>query len=121
MNMSSRNYVPDSFFSKEDDERPSNSFSEYRHGEFDRNLAYSRFMFTVYPQYGISLDTKDLDQTLAFVHGFERSVLYENQALRCLGLTNLVAYASAFSIQHRLKRQEYIGIVDLFNDIGKAV
>ncbi|GKG09952.1 reverse transcriptase domain-containing protein, partial [Tanacetum coccineum] len=37
------------------------------------NLAYSRFMFTVYPQYGLSLDTKDIDQTLAFVHEFERS------------------------------------------------
>ncbi|GJS49743.1 reverse transcriptase domain-containing protein [Tanacetum coccineum] len=54
------------------------------------NLAYSRFMFTVYPQYGISLDTKDLDQTLAFVHDID------------------------------YKEKEYIEIDDLFNEIGSV-
>ncbi|GJZ19981.1 hypothetical protein Tco_0556571 [Tanacetum coccineum] len=84
------------------------------------NLAYSRFMFTVYPQYGISLDTKDLDQTLAFVHEFERSDLMK-PGNKVFSITYLVAYAltsSHHSIDYREK--EYIEIDDLFNEIGSV-
>ncbi|GJU08205.1 reverse transcriptase domain-containing protein [Tanacetum coccineum] len=84
------------------------------------NLAYSRFMFTVYPQYGISLDTKDLDQTLAFVHEFERSDLMK-PGNKVFSITYLVAYAltsSHHSIDY--KEKEYIEIDDLFNEIGSV-
>nr|GEX56607.1 hypothetical protein [Tanacetum cinerariifolium] len=84
------------------------------------NLAYSRFMFTVYPQYGLSLDTKDLDQVLAFVHEFERSDLMK-PSNKVFNITYLVAYAltsSHHSIDYRKK--EYIEIDDLFNEIGSV-
>ncbi|GKA16607.1 reverse transcriptase domain-containing protein [Tanacetum coccineum] len=84
------------------------------------NLAYSRFMFTVYPQYGISLDTKDLDQTLAFVHEFERSDLMK-PGNKVFSITYLVAYAltsSHHSIDY--KEKEYIELDDLFNEIGSV-
>ncbi|GJU11218.1 hypothetical protein Tco_1133614 [Tanacetum coccineum] len=84
------------------------------------NLAYSRFMFTVYPQYGLSLDTKDLDQTLAFVHEFERSDLMK-PGNKVFSITYLVAYAltsSHHSIDY--KEKEYIEIDDLFNEIGSV-
>nr|GEU79112.1 hypothetical protein [Tanacetum cinerariifolium] len=84
------------------------------------NLAYSRFMFTVYPQYGLSLDTKDLDQVLAFVHEFERSDLMK-PGNKVFSITYLVAYAltsSHHSIDYRKK--EYIEIDDLCNQIGSV-
>ncbi|GJY74446.1 reverse transcriptase domain-containing protein [Tanacetum coccineum] len=77
-------------------------------------------MFTVYPQYGISLDTKDLDQTLAFVHEFERSDLMK-PGNKVFSITYLVAYAltsSHHSIDY--KEKEYIEIDDLFNEIGSV-
>ncbi|KAL9664598.1 hypothetical protein QQ045_020003 [Rhodiola kirilowii] len=39
------------------------------------NLAFGKFMFTVYPKYGVSLNTKNLDQVLSLAHEFERSDL----------------------------------------------
>ncbi|GJU64353.1 hypothetical protein Tco_1246188 [Tanacetum coccineum] len=85
-------------------------------GNCKGNLAYSRFMFTVYPQYGISLDTKDLDQTIAF----ERSDLMK-PGNKVFSITYLVAYAltsSHHSIDY--KEKEYIEIDDLFNEIGSV-
>ncbi|GJT96838.1 reverse transcriptase domain-containing protein [Tanacetum coccineum] len=85
------------------------------------NLAYSRFMFTVYPQYGLSLDTKDLDQTLAFVHEFERSDLMK-PGNKVFSITYLVAYAltsSHHSIDY--KKKEYIEIDDLFTEIDQKM
>nr|GEZ01765.1 hypothetical protein [Tanacetum cinerariifolium] len=82
------------------------------------NLAYSMFMFTVYPQYGLRLVTKDLDQVIAFVHEFERSDLMK-PSNKVFSITYLVAYAltsSHHSIDYRKK--EYIEIDDLFNEIG---
>ncbi|GJZ44355.1 reverse transcriptase domain-containing protein [Tanacetum coccineum] len=84
------------------------------------NLAYSRFMFTVYPQYGISLDSKDLDQVLAFVHEFERSDLMK-PGNKVFSITYLVAYAltsSHHSIDY--KKKEYIEMDDLFTEIGSV-
>ncbi|GJS09338.1 reverse transcriptase domain-containing protein [Tanacetum coccineum] len=84
------------------------------------NLAYSRFMFTVYPQYGLSLDTKDLDQTLAFVHEFERPDLMK-PGNKVFSITYLVAYA-LMSSHHSIdyKKKEYIKIDDLFTEIGSV-
>ncbi|GJZ58087.1 hypothetical protein Tco_0613581 [Tanacetum coccineum] len=81
------------------------------------NLAYSRFMFTVYPQYGISLDSKDLDQVLAFVYEFERPDLMKPDN-KVFSITYLVAYAltsSHHSIDY--KKKEYIKMDDLFTEI----
>ncbi|GJS95010.1 reverse transcriptase domain-containing protein [Tanacetum coccineum] len=84
------------------------------------NLAYSRFMFTVYPQYGISLDSKYLDQVLAFVHEFERSDLMK-PGNKVFSITYLVAYAltsSHHSIDY--KKKEYVEMDDLFTEIGSV-
>ncbi|GJX34515.1 reverse transcriptase domain-containing protein [Tanacetum coccineum] len=85
-----------------------------------RNLAYSRFMFIVYPQYGISLDSKDLDQVLAFVHEFERPDLMK-PGNKVFSITYLVAYAltsSHHSIDY--KKKEYIEMDDLFTKIDSV-
>nr|GEX61756.1 hypothetical protein [Tanacetum cinerariifolium] len=82
------------------------------------NLAYSRFMFSVYPQYALSLETKDLDQVLAFVHEFERSDLMK-PGNKVFSITYLVAYAltsSHHSIDY--KKKEYID--DLFSEVGSV-
>nr|GEV50798.1 hypothetical protein [Tanacetum cinerariifolium] len=77
-------------------------------------------MFIVYPQCGLSLDSKDLDQVLAFVHDFERSDLMK-PGNKVFSITYLVAYALTSS-HHRIdyKEKEYIEIDDLFNDIGSV-
>nr|GEY54021.1 hypothetical protein [Tanacetum cinerariifolium] len=84
------------------------------------NLAYSRFMFSVYPQYALSLETKDLDQVLAFVHEFERSDLMK-PGNKVFSITYLVAYAltsSHHSIDY--KKKEYMEIDDLFSKVGSV-
>ncbi|GJS10681.1 reverse transcriptase domain-containing protein [Tanacetum coccineum] len=84
------------------------------------NLTYSRFMFTVYPQYGISLDSKDLDQVFAFVHEFERSDLMK-PGNKVFSITYLVAYALTSSHHSTdYKKKEYIEMDDLFTEIGSV-
>nr|GEZ93476.1 hypothetical protein [Tanacetum cinerariifolium] len=77
-------------------------------------------MFTVYPQYGLSLDSKDLDQVLAFVHEFERLDLMK-PGNKVFSITYLVAYALTSS-HHSIDyiKKEYIKIDDLFNEIGSV-
>nr|GEZ63311.1 hypothetical protein [Tanacetum cinerariifolium] len=74
----------------------------------------------IYPQYGLSLDTKDLDQVLAFVQEFERSDLMK-LGNKVFSITYLVAYALTFS-HHSIdyRKKEYIEIDDLFNEIGSV-
>lgn len=82
------------------------------------NLAYQKFMFTVYPKFGFSLNTKNLDKTLSFVHQFERSDLM-NTGDKVFSITYLVAYAltnSHHSIDY--KKKEYIELEDVFNEVG---
>nr|GEV26287.1 reverse transcriptase domain-containing protein [Tanacetum cinerariifolium] len=84
------------------------------------NLAYSRFMFSVYPQYALSLGTKDLDQVLAFVHEFERLDLMK-PGNKVFSITYLVSYALTSS-HHSIddKKKEYIEIDDLFFKVGSV-
>lgn len=82
------------------------------------NLAYQKFMFTVYPKFGFSLDTQNIDQILSFVHDFERHNLM-NPGDKVFSITYVVAYAltnSHHSIDYR--KNEYIEIDDVFSKIG---
>ena len=84
------------------------------------NLAYQKFMFTVYPKFGFSLDTKNIDQILSFVHDFERHDLM-NAGDKVFSLTYVVAYAltnSHHSIDY--KKNEYIELDDVFKEVGSV-
>nr|KAJ0196217.1 hypothetical protein LSAT_V11C700385100 [Lactuca sativa] len=39
------------------------------------NLAYQKFMFSVYPKFALDLKSANIDKTLSFIHHFERSDL----------------------------------------------
>jgi hypothetical protein len=82
------------------------------------NLAYQKFMFSVYPKFGLSLDTKNLDTVLSFVHQFERENLMD-AGDKVFSISYVVAYAltnSHHSIDY--KKSEYIELEDIFSDIG---
>ncbi|XP_074327879.1 uncharacterized protein LOC141665797 [Apium graveolens] len=84
------------------------------------NLAYQKFMFTVYPKFGFSLETKNIDQILSFVHDCERHNLM-NAGDKVFSLTYIVAYAltnSHHSIDY--KKNEYIELDDVFSEIGSV-
>lgn len=84
------------------------------------NLAYGKFMFTIYPKFGLDLSSKRLDEVLTFVHEFERSDLM-NQGDKVFSITYLVSYALTNS-HHSMtfKKQEYIEIDDIFSEIGSV-
>nr|KAJ0184531.1 hypothetical protein LSAT_V11C900505880 [Lactuca sativa] len=44
-------------------------------GAAKRNLAYQKFMFSVYPKFALDLKSANIDKTLSFIHHFERSDL----------------------------------------------
>lgn len=84
------------------------------------NLAYQKFMFTVYPKFGLSLQTKNLDKVLSFIHQFERKDLM-NEGDKVFSITYLVGYAltnSHHSIDYKAK--ERIELDDIFQEIGKV-
>ncbi|AFP95346.1 movement protein [Soybean Putnam virus] len=82
------------------------------------NLCYQKFMFTVYPKFEISINTKNLDQVLSFIHHFERENLM-NSGDKVFSLTYVVGYALSNSV-HSIdyKHKEYIEIDQVFSDIG---
>lgn len=83
------------------------------------NLIYQKFMFVVYPKFAISLQNKDLDQTLSFIHEFERTDLM-NPGNKVFSLTYVVGYAlsnSHHSIDY--KHKENIELEDVFSEIGQ--
>ncbi|AAW56085.1 cell-to-cell transport protein [Horseradish latent virus] len=84
------------------------------------NLNYGKFMFTVYPKFGVSLRTKRLNQTLSFIHEFERNNLM-NKGDKVMTITYLVAYAltnSHHSIDY--KSSSNIELEDVFQEIGNV-
>ncbi|XP_074323215.1 uncharacterized protein LOC141660156 [Apium graveolens] len=97
-----------------------NDRRDYILGAARGNLAYQKFMFTVYPKFGFSLETKNLDQILSFVHDFERHNLM-NAGDKVFSLTYVVAYVltnSHHSIDY--KKNEYIELDDVFSEIGSV-
>lgn len=84
------------------------------------NLAYQKFMFTVYPKYAVSLNTERFDQILSFIHDFERKDLMQ-RGDKVFSITYLVAYAltnSHHSIDY--KKKEYIELDDVFSEVGSV-
>lgn len=84
------------------------------------NLSYQKFMFTVYPKFGLSIETKNLDKVLSFVHHFERENLM-NPGDTVFSITYLVGYALSNS-HHAIdyKQKQYIEIDDIFSEIGQV-
>lgn len=84
------------------------------------NLAYGKFIFTVYPKFGISLETEGLDKVLSLIHEFERSNLM-NKGDKIFSVTYMVGYALANSI-HSIEYQNYetIELEDVFKTIGNV-
>ncbi|CAH1442824.1 unnamed protein product [Lactuca virosa] len=82
------------------------------------NLAYQKFMFSVYPKFALDLKSANIDKTLSFIHHFERSDLM-NPGDKPFTITYLIGYAltnSHHSIDY--KKDEYIELDDVFSEIG---
>ncbi|XP_022025013.2 uncharacterized protein LOC110925367 [Helianthus annuus] len=87
-------------------------------GAIQGNLAYGKFMFTVYPKFALHRDSKDFDKALSFIHQCERTDLMEPGNI-VFTINYLVSYAltnSTHSIEY--KEKESIAIEDIFSDIG---
>nr|WNO44360.1 Movement protein [Dahlia mosaic virus] len=84
------------------------------------NLCYGKFMFTVYPKFGVSLNTQRFDQILSFIHDFTRSDLME-KGDKIFSITYLTAYALTNSIHSvAYKHQQSIEIDDIFQELGNV-
>ncbi|KAI3706962.1 hypothetical protein L6452_25075 [Arctium lappa] len=84
------------------------------------NLAYGKFMFTVYPNYGISLQTKKINEAFSFIHQFERTDLMK-KGDHVFTVTYLVGYAlsnSHHSIDY--KHSQTIELEDVFQEVGSV-
>ncbi|CAH1454046.1 unnamed protein product [Lactuca virosa] len=82
------------------------------------NLAYQKFMFSVYPKFALDLKSANLNKVLSFIHHFERSDLM-NPGDKPFTITYLIGYAltnSNHSIYY--KKEEYIELEDVFSEIG---
>ena len=82
------------------------------------NLAYQKFMFSVYPKFALDIKSTNLDRVLSFIHRFERSDLM-NKGDKPFTITYLIGYAltnSHHSIDY--KKKEYIELDDVFSEIG---
>lgn len=89
-------------------------------GAAQGNLAYGKFLFTVYPKFGLSLQNARLDRTLSLIHRFERKDLM-NKGDHPFTITYLVGYAltnSHHSIDY--KHKETIELEDIFSDLGQV-
>nr|KAJ0185822.1 hypothetical protein LSAT_V11C900505860 [Lactuca sativa] len=82
------------------------------------NLAYQKFMFSVYPKFALDLKSANIDKTLSFIHHFERSDLM-SPGDKPFTITYLIGYALTNS-HHRIdyKKDEYIELDDVFSKIG---
>ncbi|XP_022014895.1 uncharacterized protein LOC110914410 [Helianthus annuus] len=87
-------------------------------GAIQGNLAYGKFMFTIYPKFALHRDSKDFDKTLSFIHQCERTDLME-PGNKVFTINYLISYAltnSTHSIEY--KEKENITIEDIFSEIG---
>lgn len=84
------------------------------------NLAYGKFMFTVYPKFGVSRQTKKLNQTLSLIHEFENKNLM-NKGDKVMSITYVVGYALTNS-HHSIDYQNHatIELEDVFQTIGNV-
>ncbi|XP_076931544.1 uncharacterized protein LOC143596723 [Bidens hawaiensis] len=87
-------------------------------GAVKGNLAYGKFMFTIYPKFALHRDSKDFDKTLNFIHQCERTDVME-PGNKVFTINYLIPYAltnSTHSIEY--KEKESITIEDIFSEIG---
>ena len=87
-------------------------------GAVQGNLAYGKFMFTVYPKFALHRESRDFDKSLSFIHQCERTDLME-PGNKVFTINYLIAYAltnSTHSIEY--KEKENITIEDIFSEIG---
>nr|XP_043638312.1 uncharacterized protein LOC122609327 [Erigeron canadensis] len=87
-------------------------------GAVQGNLAYGKFMFTVYPKFALHRESRDFDKSLSFIHQCERTDLME-PGNKVFTVNYLIAYAitnSTHSIEY--KEKENITMEDIFSEIG---
>nr|XP_043625753.1 uncharacterized protein LOC122597188 [Erigeron canadensis] len=87
-------------------------------GVVQGNLAYGKFMFTVYPKFALHRESRDFDKSLSFIHQCERTDLME-PGNKVYTVNYLIAYAitnSTHSIEY--KEKENITMEDIFSEIG---
>nr|XP_043611601.1 uncharacterized protein LOC122583242 [Erigeron canadensis] len=87
-------------------------------GAVQGNLAYDKFMFTVYPKFALHRESRDFDKSLSFIHQCERTDLMES-GNKVFTVNYLIAYAitnSTHSIEY--KEKENITMEDIFSEIG---
>ncbi|XP_023742591.1 uncharacterized protein LOC111890736 [Lactuca sativa] len=87
-------------------------------GAVKGNLAYQKFMFSVYPKFALDMKSANLNKVLSFIHHFERSYLM-NPGDKPFTSTYLIGYAltnSHHSIDY--KKEECIELEDVFSEIG---
>ncbi|AAM53124.1 ORFI [Mirabilis mosaic virus] len=84
------------------------------------NLSHGKFMFTVYPKFGVSLNTQRFDEILSFIHEFERPDLMD-KGDKIFSVTYLTAYALANSIHSiEYKNNSDIEIDEVFSELGNV-
>jgi len=74
-------------------------------GAIQGNLAYGKFMFTVYPKFALNKNSRDFDKVLSFIHQCERTDLME-PGNKVFSINYLVSYAitnNTHSIEYREK------------------
>nr|XP_043633121.1 uncharacterized protein LOC122604299 [Erigeron canadensis] len=59
-------------------------------GVVQGNLAYGKFMFTVYPKFALHRESRDFDKSLSFIHQCERNELMEPGASLCLASKHVI-------------------------------
>ena len=87
-------------------------------GAIQGNLAYGKFMFTVYPKFALNKNSRDFDKVLSFIHQCTRDDLME-PGNKVFTINYLVSYAitnSTHSIEYREK--ENISLEEIFSEIG---
>ncbi|XP_035834082.1 uncharacterized protein LOC118482624 [Helianthus annuus] len=81
-------------------------------GAIQGNLAYGKFMFTVYPKFALHRDSKDFDKTLSFIHQCERTDLMEPEEL----FKDLIRKVECLSTNENLEIKELVSLITLDNE-----
>nr|KAJ0185180.1 hypothetical protein LSAT_V11C900505830 [Lactuca sativa] len=74
------------------------------------NLAYQKFMFSVYPKFALDLKSANIDKTLSFIYHFERSDLM-SPGDKQFTITYLIGYALTNSHHSINYKKDEIGHV----------
>src|ERR1044072_226903 len=83
----------------------------------DENLAYTKLKFSIYPNLGVPINTKIINEMLSLCYQFKRQDLM-NQGDKIFNLTYSINYALSNS-HHSIefKNNDYMHIPELFDEV----